>query len=85
LPVQATLLRQNNIVAFGYNIIASILIVVSQYCQLCATLLRLRNIIARLSNIHVFAGSKIDPPSVYGAKIPHTISGPKFAPIRFTG
>jgi hypothetical protein len=53
LPVQATLLRQNNIVAFGQTIIASILIVVSQYCDnaqhycLCATFVRDQAIIVR--------------------------------------
>jgi len=46
---------------------------------------RKRTILAKSSNFRVFTGSKIDPPSVYGAKIPHTIYGPKFSPIRFTG
>jgi hypothetical protein len=48
-------------------------------CQLCATLLRKSNIIARLSNIIAFTGSKIDPSPVYGAKIctPSPVYGAK--------
>jgi hypothetical protein len=51
----------------------------------CATLLRLRNIRARLSNIRAQGVEKMTPSAVYGAKIPHTIYGPKFSPIRFMG